>query len=91
LLHGSLLDGTIPHPPEATIAGAPMRFQGRAMNMQLFVHRQNVLFFQKQLSGELTGPRRQQLLTLLAEEEAKSQGAQGALSPVSPGAILAMR
>jgi hypothetical protein len=85
LLHGSLLDGTIPDPPEATSAGAPMRLQGRAMNMQLFVRRQNVLFFQKQLSGELTEPRRQQLLALLAEEEAKTQG------PLPPGETQATR
>lgn len=64
-------------PPKATAAGAPMRFWGRAM--QLFVQRQNVLFFQKQLAGELTEPQRLQLLKLLAEEEAKPHG------PVSPG------
>lgn len=53
------------------------------MHLQLFVHRQNVLFFRKQLSGELTEPQRLQLLTLLAEEEAKSHAA------VSPGETLA--
>lgn len=47
--------------------------------MHLFIQRQNVLFFRKQLAGELTEPQRMQLLKLLAEEEAKPQGA------VSPG------
>jgi hypothetical protein len=83
LLHGSLLDGTIPDPSKATIASAPMRFQGRAMD--LFIQRQNVLFFRKQLAGELTEQQRLQLLTLLAEEEAKAHG------PVSSGETLATR
>lgn len=55
------------------------------MHLQLFVHRQNVLFFRKQLSGELTEPQRLQLLTLLAEEEAKPH------TSVSPGEALVLR
>ena len=53
--------------------------------MDLFIQRQNLLFFRKQLAGELTAQQRLQLLTLLAEEEAKPHG------PVSPGETLAMR
>lgn len=53
--------------------------------MHLFVQRQNVLFFRKQLAGELTEQRRLQLMTLLAEEEAKPHG------PVSPGDTQATR
>ena len=53
------------------------------MHLQLFVHRQNVLFFRKQLAGALTQQQRLQLLALLAEEEAKPHG------PVSRGENLA--
>ncbi len=42
--------------------------------MQLFIQRQNILFFQKQLAAQPTEPQRPQLLKLLAEEEAKPAG-----------------
>lgn len=83
MLHGSPLDGTIPYSTKGD-GCRRVRALGDA-TMHLFIQRQNVLFFQKQLAGELTEPRRLQLLKLLAEEEAKLQG------PVSPGDTLAMR
>ena len=39
--------------------------------MQLFIHRQNILFFQKQLAEQPGEARRLLLVRLLAEEEAK--------------------
>jgi hypothetical protein len=41
--------------------------------MEKFVHRQNLLYFQKQLADTQDEARRLQLLRLLAEEEAKDQ------------------
>jgi hypothetical protein len=37
------------------------------------VHRQNLLFFRKQLSETTDGTKQQQLFKLLSEEEAKDQ------------------
>ena len=42
--------------------------------MQLFIHRQNILFFRKQLAEAPHETRRLQLLKLLMEEEAKPDG-----------------
>lgn len=39
--------------------------------MESFVHQQNLLFFRKKLAETPHGTQRQQLLRLLAEEEAK--------------------
>lgn len=47
--------------------------------MQLFIQRQNILFFQKQLAEQPSESQRRLLLTLLAEEEAKPGGLPGAL------------
>ena len=41
--------------------------------MELFVHRQNLLFFRKQLAGKQSLADRLQLLKLLVEEEAKDR------------------
>ena len=41
--------------------------------MELFVHRQNLLFFRKQLAEKQSPSYRLQLLKLLAEEEAKDR------------------
>jgi hypothetical protein len=41
--------------------------------MELFIHRQNLLFFQKQLAEKRSLTERLLLLKLLAEEEAKDQ------------------
>jgi hypothetical protein len=41
--------------------------------MQAFIHRQNILFFRKQLADAPHETRRLLLLKLLAEEEAKEQ------------------
>ena len=45
--------------------------------MQLFIQQQNILFFRKQLASQPSEPQRQQLLRLLAEEEAKVYEARG--------------
>jgi len=41
--------------------------------MELFIHRQNLLLFRKQLAEKQSLTKRLQLLRLLAEEEAKDQ------------------
>ena len=46
--------------------------------MQLFIQRQNILFFQKQLAEQPSEAQRRLLLKLLAEEEAKPRGSPGA-------------
>jgi hypothetical protein len=45
--------------------------------MELFIHRQNILFFQKLLAEQPPETRRLQILKLLAEEEAKSSVSRG--------------
>lgn len=49
--------------------------------MEEFVHRQNLLFFRKQLAETPSEAQRVVLLKLLAEEEAKDNGPSNPLSP----------
>jgi len=50
--------------------------------MQAFIHRQNILFFRKQLAEAPNEARRRLLLKLLAEEEAKGQPPSSDLVPL---------
>jgi hypothetical protein len=51
--------------------------------MEAFIHRQNILFFRKQLAEEPHEARRQTLLKLLAEEEAKDRQSSSDLLPLN--------
>ena len=51
--------------------------------MQLFIQRQNILFFQKQLAEQPSETQRLLLLKLLAEEEAKPSGLPGSPRPLA--------
>ena len=51
--------------------------------MEAFIHRQNILFFRKQLAEEPHEVRRQTLLQLLAEEEAKYRQSSSDLLPLN--------
>ncbi len=51
--------------------------------MQLFIQQQNILFFRKQLALQPTETQRQQLLRLLAEEEAKVDKTRGGIAALA--------